>query len=160
MLTFPKMTKPEFELYEAQAISEFAQDKMQAEKMSLEEALEFSRKSYTALLPDGFTSEKHHFYSIYEDEKSIGMLWFADVKDQAFIYDFLIEEKFRGKGYGKASLAWLDSEVMRLGFRAIKLHVFEHNHYARALYEKVGFYTTGRTMIKNLDVPGEKIHHE
>jgi ribosomal protein S18 acetylase RimI-like enzyme len=160
MLTFPKMTKSEFELYEAQAISEFAKDKIQAEKMSLDQALEVARKSYAVLLPDGFSSEKHHLYSIYEDGKSIGMLWFADLKGQAFVYDFLIDEKFRGKGYGKASLAWLDSEVMRLGFRAIKLHVFEHNHYARSLYEKVGFYTTGRTMIKNLNVLDEKIHHE
>lgn len=160
MLTFAPMTEAEFLIYQGVAIGEFAQEKMRAEDISLVEAMKLSQKSYTELLPDGFTSEKHHFYSIKFEQDSIGIIWFADVKGQAFVYDFLIDEKFRGKGYGKASLAWLDSEVIRLGFKAIKLHVFEHNHYARALYEKVGFHTTGRTMIKNLNVPGESIHHE
>ncbi len=83
------------------------------------------------------------------------MLWLAEKmtghKKSGFIYDFLIDEKFRGKGFGKESLALLEAHAKTLGMTAIKLHVFEHNTHARSLYEKVGFSTTGRSMVKNLD---------
>lgn len=160
MLTFQKMSEAEFKLYEAQAISEYADNKKQAENLTPEAALKLAQDSYGELIPNGIHSKGHFFYSIILEEKSIGMIWLADQKTSAYIYDFLIDDKFRGKGYGKASLAWLETEVLKLGFNSIKLHVFEHNHYARALYEKVGYFTTGRSMIKNLDVPGEKIHRE
>lgn len=128
--------------------------------MTLDEALKFAQKSYDILIPNGLLTDGHYFYSIMLEGKASGMLWFADLKGQAFVYDFLIDEKFRGKGYGKASLAWLETEVLKFGLKSIKLHVFEHNHYARALYEKVGYFTTGRTMIKSLNVPAEKNHRE
>jgi ribosomal protein S18 acetylase RimI-like enzyme len=35
-----------------------------------------------------------------------------------------------------------------LGARSVELHVFGHNHRARALYEKVGFNETSITMAK------------
>ena len=83
------------------------------------------------------------------------MVWLAikkaGDKNFGFIYDFIIDEKFRGKGFGKESLALLEIFAKQLGLSAIKLHVFEHNTSARLLYEKSGFATTGRSMIKNLD---------
>ena len=160
MLTFQKMSDAEFKLYEAQAIIEYAENKKQAEHITAEAALKLAQDSYSELIPNGIHTKGHYFYSIISGGKSIGMIWVADQTTVAYIYDFLIDEKFRGKGYGKASLAWLETEVLKLGFKAIKLHVFEHNHYARSLYEKVGYFATGRSMIKNLNVPGEKIHRE
>jgi hypothetical protein len=46
---------------------------------------------------------------VNENNNKIGVLW-VQVKDQkAFIYDFVIDETFRGKGYGKQALMAMNS---------------------------------------------------
>jgi ribosomal protein S18 acetylase RimI-like enzyme len=154
MITFRNMTDIEFIEYEKQAIVSFAEDKKNAENLSDEDALKLAAEAYQELLPKGLNSPEQFLYSILLGDSVIGMLWLAEKKSGhkkiAFVYDFLIDEKFRGKGFGRESLTLLDFHAKSMGFSAIKLHVFEHNTYARSLYEKVGYATTGRSMIKNL----------
>ncbi len=68
----------------------------------------------------------------------------------AFVYDFSIDEEFRRRGYGKQALLVLEAKVKELGIDKIALHVFAHNHVAKASYEDAGFETTGIYMKKNL----------
>ena len=44
-------------------------------------------------------------------------------KNTLFIYDIVIEEHRRGKGYGKAALLLLEDRARALGKRRIALHV-------------------------------------
>ena len=83
------------------------------------------------------------------------MIWFA-VDDKktvpsSFIYDIRIQEEFRSRGYGTQALRALEEKVKELGVSKIGLHVFGHNHAARALYEKVGYEITGIQMTKKID---------
>lgn len=155
MITFRPMNQDEFNHYEKNAILSYAEDKKQAENLSAADALKLAQDSYRELLPQGLQSPEQHFYTLMNDQTVIGMLWLAETKSGnnklGFIYDFLIDEKFRGKGFGKESLTLLETYAKQLGMMAIKLHVFEHNTYARLLYEKMGFASTGRSMIKKLD---------
>jgi ribosomal protein S18 acetylase RimI-like enzyme len=48
----------------------------------------------------------------------------APYREFVWIYDIITHEQFRRMGYA------------RLGAEKIELHVFGHNHGARALYEK------------------------
>jgi ribosomal protein S18 acetylase RimI-like enzyme len=71
-------------------------------------------------------------------------------KDTLFIYDIVIEEHLRGKGYGRAALLLLEDVARALGKRRISLHVFAHNDRARRLYEELGYRPTNIVMAKEL----------
>ena len=82
------------------------------------------------------------------------MLWVAaetrQGKTRAFVYDFAIDEAHRRQGYGEQAFRALEDKVRALGLDSIALHVFGHNHAARALYEKLGYVTTNINMEKKL----------
>ena len=66
------------------------------------------------------------------------------------IYDFLIYEEHRRKGYGKQTLVALEEKVKELGIETIALHVFGHNQAAIDLYQKTGYKMTNIQMQKKL----------
>ena len=84
------------------------------------------------------------------------MIWFA-VRGKtpplaAFIYDFLIYEQYRKRGYGGQTLRAVDERAKELGIETIGLHVFGHNQAAIALYQKAGYEITDLQMEKKLGV--------
>ena len=82
------------------------------------------------------------------------MVWLAlrerKGRRSAFIYDFVIREEHRHKGYGAQTLANVDRTVEKMGASRIGLNVMGYNHVARALYEKHGYEITGIGMMKRL----------
>jgi len=101
-------------------------------------------------------SEHQHLFSIVDEttEEKVGMIWFAvpigRPHPSAFVYDFSIVEEQRRKGYGEQALRAVEDKVRELGLDTISLHVFGHNHAARALYEKAGNAVTDLMMSKKL----------
>ena len=116
-----------------------------------EGALERSRKEFEHYLPDGIHSQDQYLYSlINENGEKIGVLW-VQIKDRkAFIFDFVIDEAFRGKGYGKQALAAMDEKLTSMDAESVELHVFGDNVVAQELYKKAGFQITGIHMRKTL----------
>ena len=82
------------------------------------------------------------------------MLWFAiETRQQkaiALIYNIIIDEAFRQRGYGKQAMQALEVEVQRLGVDEIRLHVFGNNTVARKLYQNMGYEETNVMMRKVL----------
>jgi ribosomal protein S18 acetylase RimI-like enzyme len=79
----------------------------------------------------------------------------VQVKAQkAFIFDFIIDEAFRGKGYGKQALAALDEKLISMNVDSVGLHVFGHNIVAQELYKKSGYEITNINMRKVLRKTG------
>ncbi len=77
---------------------------------------------------------------IIEDEATqilVGMLWFAVMEHGghkgAYVFDIKIDEAFRRRGYGEQAFQALETKVRELGLHTIALHVFGHNHPARAM---------------------------
>jgi RimJ/RimL family protein N-acetyltransferase len=105
---------------------------------------------------DGVSSKKQYLLSIEESDTGvkIGLIWFAEKyqasRPSAFIYDFLIYEEHRRKGYGKQALIALEENVKELGIETIGLHVFAHNQAAIDLYQKTGYKMTNIRMAKKL----------
>ena len=157
MLELIPMTEAEFTAYLAGAIKNYADEKVKAGNWPAEGALGSSKRDYLNLLPEGVASKDQHLFSLKDTDmgKTVGMIWFA-VQEQAgqptaFIYDFSVDEAFRGRGYGKAALVGLEQKVSVLGVTSISLHVFGHNRAAWALYEKLGYKVTNVNMTKRLE---------
>jgi RimJ/RimL family protein N-acetyltransferase len=156
------MGENEFQAYLANAIHDYAEDKIKSGNWHPAEALQKSAAEYQALLPAGLASQNQYLFSIVapENETTIGMIWFAvdDARPQpsAFIYDFIIFEEFRRRGYGTQALMAVEEKVGALGLDTISLHVFGHNNGARALYEKVGYEITNLNMSKKLNIVGDR----
>lgn len=151
------MREEDFEPYLARAIQDYAQENIASGDWDASEALDKSRETFGKLLPNGVASDKQHLFTAIDAESGvkIGMIWFAE-KDAragktAFIYDFLVYEPFRGKGFGKSILAALEEQALKLGIKTIALHAFGHNQTAIHLYQKTGYETTHVVMSKELN---------
>jgi RimJ/RimL family protein N-acetyltransferase len=157
MIGLVPMTEADFQTYCDGAISEYAEEHVRGGRWSEEEAYEQARRQYQELLPQGLATANHFLYTLTHTstQTPVGRLWFAlqpqAGKQVAFIYDIAIEPAFRRKGYATQAFEALEQEVRTLGVQQIRLHVFGHNHEARALYEKLGFVATNVMMAKSLD---------
>ena len=148
------MTESEYEAYLGKAIPEYAVDKARTGDWSQEEALERSRQSYAKLLPEGVRTESNYLFRIQLEEsgEKIGMVWMKHEapRPYGFIFDIILDETQRGKGYGKRAMLALEEFAKGLGLEAIGLHVFAHNPVAMNLYEGLGYEITSQNMVKNL----------
>ena len=125
--------------------------------LSPKEAQQKTDDDFNRLLPEGRQSSGQYLFTIVNEISStnvetIGTLWFgvrgSEVYKKAFIYDIIIDEQYRSKGYGQQAMNLLESEVKKLGLRHIGLHVFGHNTAARAVYEKLGYVMTNLNLEK------------
>ena len=151
MIELEPLQQEDFERFLERGIREYAEDHVRNGNWPAEGALERSRKEFEHYLPDGIHSQDQYLYSLIDENgNKIGVLW-VQVKDRkAFIFDFLIDEAFRGKGYGKQALAAMDEKLKSMNAESVSLHVFGDNIAAQELYKKVGFQITGIHMKKTL----------
>lgn len=152
MIKLVPMQQEDFQPYLERGIREYADDHVRNGNWSTEEALERSRKEFEQLLPEGVNSSDQFLYSIVDEFSGdkIGLLWVQVKAQKAFIYDFSIEESFRGKGYGKQTLLALDEKLKSMNVESVALHVFGDNITAQELYKKMGYQITNIQMQKVL----------
>ncbi len=66
-------------------------------------------------MPKGLQTENHYLYTLYDADDPVGMIWIrADLQSpikNGFIFELYVDEKFRGKGYGKQALVALDEKI-------------------------------------------------
>lgn len=146
-----KMRQEDFEQFLESGIREYAEDHVRNGNWPAEGALERSKKEFEHYLPDGIHSKDQYLYSIIDDSgNKIGVLWVQVKEQKAFIYDFIIDEAFRGKGYGKQALMAMDEILKSMNVESVGLHVFGDNITAQELYKKMGYQITGIHMKKEL----------
>ncbi|MBK9925609.1 MAG: GNAT family N-acetyltransferase [Anaerolineales bacterium] len=154
MTTLIPMTPTEFDAFLDVAIPEYAADNVDAGYWNESEALEKSRNEFERLLPQGVQSENHYLYTINDGDNMVGVIWLRANVDRptknGFIFSLRIDEKFRGKGYGKQAMLLIEEKARKLGLKSIGLHVFAVNTVARKLYESVGYDVSSLNMNKKL----------
>lgn len=150
------MDQQDFEEYLAYAIPNYAQEKVRAGNWQPEEALHLAESDFGKLLPDGLSSSNNYLYRIEvaPEGNKVGMIWLAanpkNPDRNAFIYDFMVYEPYRRRGYATQALIAVEEKVKALGLEKILLHVFGHNQAALALYQKMGYLITNINMAKDL----------
>jgi GNAT superfamily N-acetyltransferase len=144
------MTPTEFDAFLSGNADEYAGE-LEAAGMTKEAAAQQSREQMAQLLPSGQTSPGMHFFTAWVDEAPIGSLWLCTLDPMAFVYDIVVREDQRRKGYGaaimNAAALWTRDE----GHQVLGLNVFAHNPGARALYDRLGYQVTQE--YRALDVP-------
>ena len=151
MTKLEPIQQEDFERFLEREIRGYAEDHVRNGNWSPEGALERSKQEFEHYLPDGIHSKDQYLYSIiYENDNKIGVLWVQVKEHKAFIFDFVIDEAFRGKGYGKQALAAMDEKLLSMNVESVELHVFGDNVTAQELYKKAGFQITGIHMNKKL----------
>jgi ribosomal protein S18 acetylase RimI-like enzyme len=158
MIRLIPMSDATYQAYLEVTVREYAEDKIKAGNWQPEEALERSAQEFHKYLPDGVATKDNYLYDIQDEVLGItvGMIWLGRImqgtKPAMFIYDFVIGEAHRRQGYGEQAMLAAEVQATTLGYDAIALHVFGHNHAARALYEKLGYEITNINMAKKLTV--------
>ena len=57
----------------------------------------------------------------------------------AFVDEFYLREEYRGRGWGRKTMAFLEASASSLGIRTLHLEVVRQNAAALDLYRKLGF---------------------
>ena len=148
------MTQPEYDEYLKHLIPDYAADNVRAGYWDESEALEKSRQQTAALLPQGLQTKDHYIYNLVDGDQIVGMIWLKAQLDRAvksgFIFDVMVDEKFRGKGYGRQVMSLIEEKARELDLKSIGLHVFAYNKVAKNLYESMGYEVSSLNMIKKL----------
>ena len=145
-----------YRAYRDHLVRDYAADKVRAGAWSESEAQIRAAKDVDGLLPEGPATQGHFLYSVREDaaDAEVGTVWFAlrdsGVGRYVWIYDIIINESFRRRGYASRTLELVEARAKELGAKSVELHVFGHNQGAQALYEKVGYSVTSITMAKQV----------
>ena len=152
MVKLELIQQEDFERFLERGIREYAEDHVRNGNWPAEGALERSKKEFEHYLPDGIHSKDQYLYAIIDDSgNKIGVLWVQVKEQKAFIYDFVIDQAFRGKGYGNQALMAMDEKLKSMNVESVGLHVFGDNVTAQELYKKMGYQITGIHMKKYLD---------
>ena len=150
------MTLAEYNAWLAQAVPDYARDKVASGEWSEAESLDRSRTEVEGLLPHGLATAGHHLWTLRDSVKGpgIGTLWVAEqqhgTRRIAYVFDFRIDAAHRRRGHARRAFLALEDKARDMGVEGISLHVFGHNAAARALYESLGYAATHITMSKPL----------
>ena len=146
-----QMTAREFEAFRQKSVEDYAQNLMQGQKLSSEEALRQAEKEFTGIVPQGLETPGNALMIIEEAQtgQNVGVIWFVLEEDDgvkvAFLSDFLIEEAHRRRGYAAAALREMERRARESGCAECRLFVWSHNEAAMRLYEKCGYTVLRRT---------------
>lgn len=106
------------------------------------------------LLEDYVKTQQCILIGALEDENLIGFIWaykhiyFSELR--LHVNQIVIDRNYQGRGIGKNLLSEIEKVTYELGINAIDLFVSENNLEAKKLYEKSGYVTERRYLIKRL----------
>ena len=150
MIKIEKMTCEHFDKFRAISIKSYAEALSVSKEMSIEKAAIISENEFNSLLPKGIDSDNMFFGNLLFDKKVIGYLWYGIIGITAYIYDFIIDESYRNKGYGKEIFLKLQSTLKNHHVEFIELNVFSHNTKAIDFYNRLNFKAQCLVMTKKV----------
>lgn len=140
-IKFREMTDDEFERFSRWDIIDYSKDLVKSGNSSEENALKDAEESFYELLPEGKNTKDNYICVIQNNSnEDAGFIWYQKFNgNMAFICDFLVIEKYRRRGYGRAALLLVEKDAKKKGLNQILLNVFRYNKPAFALYKSVGY---------------------
>ncbi len=148
------MSQQEFSKYSEPQLESYAQDIARNFKRPIDEVRIEAKEQVNRILKDGLSTQGHFLFNVIDKKtgETVGHIWYNVEKDKkrAFLYDILIHNRYRGKGYGRKTLQLLEAKLRDMGIKQLGLHVFGDNQVAINLYKRQDYYTTSFNMQKEL----------
>ncbi len=94
-------------------------------------------------LKEELTNETARFYVLRDNEDLLGYIGANNICDEVYITNVAVNEKCRGKGYGKRLVNHLLKQAEAENSLFVTLEVRKSNENAIALYERCGFKRVG-----------------
>ncbi|MEU1472427.1 GNAT family N-acetyltransferase [Streptomyces sp. NPDC005761] len=153
-LTARPMTPEEFADWEDGAIAGYAESLM-TRGTPQEAALRAARASHAAHLPQGLATEGAQLHHLVHEGEKAGFLWVARFEMHpgqviGYVFDVEVDERFRGRGYGRALMLQAERLAIGAGETRLGLHVVTANTPALRLYESLGYEPTRYNLAKPL----------
>jgi ribosomal protein S18 acetylase RimI-like enzyme len=153
-MTLRPMEPSDYAIWMPRLRREYINDKIRANGYTLVEATKVGDESFARLLPEGLSTQNHFFFVAQDQSQTVGYAWIhtrpIGGEIQSYIYDVVVEEEARGKGFGRKLMLALETKSKELGASRLALHVFGFNERAIKLYQSLGFETTDLSMEKRL----------
>lgn len=150
------MTDADYADYRQRSIPEHAAELTRARRVPTEQALRMTRENFPAGLADLLARERTWLFRVVSDDQPVGWLWLGPQPhdpDCVMVYDVHIDEAFRGRGLGRATMLAAEDVVRTEGFGRIALNVFGGNDRAERLYRSLGYGVDSTQLSKSLEDP-------
>lgn len=150
------MSEIEYSEYLARGIRAYADDNVKAGRWGPEESLKLAEDAYKQMLPQGTKTKDQYLFGVRDKVTGnrVGIAWLGFLPGEsmkvAFIYDIEMDEAFRGRGFGTATMNELEDKARKLGATRIALNVFSHNPGAVRLYRRLGYEVISSNMAKGI----------
>ncbi|OZE86053.1 GNAT family N-acetyltransferase [Rhodococcus sp. 15-649-1-2] len=110
--------------------------------------------SYRLTFPGGVPTPTQRIFDVFDDDVRVGYLWIAPRNDAEplhwWVWDIEIDEEFRGRGLGRATMRLAEDSARSEGAVSLGLNVFGGNAVARQLYTSLDYRETSIQMRKDL----------
>ena len=82
----------------------------------------------------------------------------------AFVDEFYLREEYRGRGWGRKTMEFIEEAARAEGIRTLHMEVMRQTERALELYEKIGFCERRSTLLskwiaEDMTKPAEKMGH-
>ena len=117
------------------------------------EAERNANESIERLFPNGLPAPGQHVGRLMLSNQVIGSLWVGWVLDDPerwWVWDVVIDQEIRGRGYGRQAMQLAESLARAEDALTIGLNVAGRNQVARSLYSSLGYQETAVQMRKAL----------
>ena len=155
MVNLIPMTVEAYEDYLLEMAPDYAREHIEAGNWPEEGAEERAiQEMWDVYLPEGVATKDNYLFTLFDPKigQKVGMLWYAiqekGKQRQAFVYDVIVDEQYRRRGYAFQAFQKMEDLVKAEGVELIGLHVFGYNKGAQAMYKKLGYQVTDISMKK------------
>jgi ribosomal protein S18 acetylase RimI-like enzyme len=147
-------TQAEFDEWLPQQEAAYAELIAASGSMSPEAAREKARRDTQHLWSSGLGTPGQLVFRVIAGDEPVGWLWLAvpgpDDPAMAWVYDVVVDEAYRGRGYGRQAMLLAEREALARGMTSIGLNVHGRNAVAISLYDSLGYAVTAQQMKKSL----------
>ncbi|MGM9634953.1 MAG: GNAT family N-acetyltransferase [Candidatus Avispirillum sp.] len=90
-------------------------------------------------------SRERFMYGIYLGERLMGFINEVETDGDSIEVGYVINPRFKNKGYASEALRAAAEELFRMGYKAVRVGAFEENAASRRVAEKCEMKLTGKT---------------
>ncbi|MDX3799169.1 GNAT family N-acetyltransferase [Streptomyces sp. AK04-3B] len=154
-VTVRPMTPAEYPGWLESEKAAYVSDIVRAGALGPEEAAHKSDRDFADLVPEGLTTPDHTFLVLEAAGERIGAGWLrhGHLPGVTYGYSLHVQERHRGKGFGRAAMAAGEQAALTAGDGTLMFTVWGGNDVAMGLYTSAGYRVVEESRSKDVPRP-------